>query len=339
MLRRRVGAGRTADAGTLYAATAGAHGELYILDPNTGGVLRNVGPLNDATGRNYPMQGLAFQPHTHVLYGATHYSDSADPATVSKLVTINPHTAEVTVVGSFILGNPGTMADIAFSESGGLVGTSSYGPPQWYSIDITTGISTPRYPLGDSTSTEGGGIAGVRTFYGPRFYPGLMLYVTPTATEFGVWESHVCGHADYCYPEAHYLTISNPDKPVGGGTYGALDFDGSVLYGLNVGPGSTPQTHLVRFNGGQVIDLGRSVDGLEAIAFIPEPATWLLVALACTARSMRPQVVNTNNLKNEGQVQVGSGTDGWKLVNRSAHRFFQGPTLRGIASLFVAFGS
>jgi hypothetical protein len=60
-------AGR-ADAGTLYAGTGGAHGELYILDPNTGGVLRDVGPLNDAAGRNYPMEGLAFQPGTGVLF-------------------------------------------------------------------------------------------------------------------------------------------------------------------------------------------------------------------------------------------------------------------------------
>jgi hypothetical protein len=266
-----------AEAGTLYAATAGVHGQLYLLDPNTGGVLRDVGPLNDSAGRNYPMEGLAFHPHTRVLYGATHYSDSADPATVSKLVTINPDTAEVTVVGSFFLGNPGTMTDIDFPGSGGLVGISSYGPPQWYTIDINTGISTPRYQLGNFSATEGGGIAGKETFLF-----GLELYVTPTASEFGVWLPCVPVHGS-CYPSPHYSTISNPDKPVGGGNYGALDYDGNVLYGLNVGPGSPPQTHLVRFSGGQLIDLGRSVDWLQAIAFIPEPGSWLLAALACAA--------------------------------------------------------
>jgi hypothetical protein len=253
-------------AGTLYAATGGAHGELYILDPATGGVLRDVGPLNDAAGRNYPMEGLAFQPHTRLLYGATHYSDSADPATVSKLVTINPDTAEVTVVGSFYLGNPATMTDLAFYESGGLAGISSYGPPQFFNIDVRTGISMPGDRIGESPTTEGGGIA-IR---------GDVRYVTPTpdelATHFWGWD---CFHGE-CYPRLWYHKISDPDKPAGGGNYGALDFDGDVLYGLNVGPGSPPQTHLVRFNGGQVIDIGRSVDGLAAIAFVPEPGALAL---------------------------------------------------------------
>jgi formylglycine-generating enzyme required for sulfatase activity len=260
-----------ADAGTLYGATGGEHGELYILDPATGGVLRDVGPLSDAAGRNYPIEGLAFQPHTRVLYGATHYSDSADPATVSKLVTINPDTAEVTVVGSFFLGNPGTMTDLAFYENGGLVGIGSYGPPQVYNIDVNTGVSTPGHLIGESPATEGGGIA-------VRLKDGIR-YVTPTADELA---THWWG-CDYfhgqCYPRIWYSKISNPDKPAGGGNYSALDFDGDVLYGLNVGPGSPPPTHLVRFHAGQAIDIGRSVDGLAAIAFVPEPGTLVLSVL------------------------------------------------------------
>jgi formylglycine-generating enzyme required for sulfatase activity len=79
-------------------------------------------------------------------------------------------------------------------------------------------------------------------------------------------------------PNPQYGPISNPDKPAGGGNYGALDFDGNVLYGLNVGPGSPPQTHLVIINtaNAAVTDIGRSVDGLAAIAFIPEPGTLAL---------------------------------------------------------------
>jgi hypothetical protein len=84
-----------------------------------------------------------------------------------------------------------------------------------------------------------------------------------------------------CYPSPHYESSFNPDKPAGGGNYGALDFDGNVLYGLNVGPGSPPQTHLVRFNVNErtVTDIGRSVDGLAAIAFVPEPGTLALSAV------------------------------------------------------------
>jgi formylglycine-generating enzyme required for sulfatase activity len=273
-------AGR-ADAGTLYAATAGAHGELYILDQNTGGVLRDVGPLNDAAGRNYPLEGLAFHPHTRVLYGATYYSDTADPATVSKLVTIDPQTAEVTVVGSFFLGNPGTMADVAFTKQGGLFGISSYGPPQVFHINTSTGITTPSGFIGNFASTLGGGIA---TMGGGSISGGFadpMYFVTPTADELGI-------HGFACHPrfgcQFQYSTIANPAKPAGGGNYGALDFDGNVLYGLNVGADSPPQTHLVRINTstGAVTDIGRSVDGLAAIAFVPEPGT-LALSAACFA--------------------------------------------------------
>jgi hypothetical protein len=270
-----LGVATRADAGTLYAATAGDHGELYILDPATGAVLRDVGPLNDAAGRNYPLEALAFQPHTRALYGATHYSDTADPTTVSKLVTINPQTAEVTVVGSFFLGNPGTMADIAFAERGGLVGISSYGPPQVFNIDTSTGITTPGGLIGNFPSTEGGGIAtmGAGAILGGIADP--MYFVTPTADELGR-HGFACQRGGCLYL---YLTLANPAKPAGGGNYGALDFDGDVLYGLNVGPGSPPQTHLVRINSstGAVTDIGRLVDGLAAIAFVPEPGTFVLL--------------------------------------------------------------
>jgi formylglycine-generating enzyme required for sulfatase activity len=276
-----LGVAARVEAGTLYAATAGDHGELYILDPNTGGVLRDIGPLNDATGRNYPMEALAFQPHTHVLYGATHYSDPADPATVSKLVTINTETAEVTVVGSFFLGNPGTMTDIAFPLTGGLSGISSYGPPQVHYIDLATGITTPSGLIGDFPATVGGGIA---TMGGGGILGGFaetMYFVTPTADELGV-HGHACAPRFGC--AFQYRTISNPAKPAGGGFYSALDFDGEVLYGLNVGAGSPPRTHLVRINTttGAVTDIGRSVDGLAAIAFVPEPGT-LALSAACLA--------------------------------------------------------
>jgi hypothetical protein len=275
-----------ADAGTLYAATGSTHGELYILDPNTGGVLRDVGPLNDAAGRNYPLEAIAFQPHTRVLYGATHYSDTADPATVSKLVTVNPETAEVTVVGSFFLGNPGTMTDIAFPLTGGLSGISSYGPPQIHHIDLATGITTPSGLIGNLPATVGGGIAtmGAGAILGGIADP--MYFVTPTANELGR-HGFACQRGGCLYL---YLTIANPAKPAGGGFYSALDFDGDVLYGLNVGPDSPPQTHLVRINTstGAVTDIGRSVDGLAAIAFVPSKNTSVFSPPGSQFRRLRP---------------------------------------------------
>jgi hypothetical protein len=107
------------------------------------------------------------------------------------------------------------------------------------------------------TSTSGGGLAisSTGTFYG-----------TPTSSRFGTYNSGT----------GTFTLIANPAKPAGG-AYGALSFDGNGrLYGLNVGAGSPPPTHLVTINTttGAVTDLGASVGSLDAIAFaVPEPAT------------------------------------------------------------------
>ena len=45
---------------------------------------------------NYPITGLAFQPHTGILLGSTGNSPAA---TAGLLVKINPLTAEVLVIG------------------------------------------------------------------------------------------------------------------------------------------------------------------------------------------------------------------------------------------------
>src|SRR5205814_5822857 len=90
-----------ARAAILYGATsAGGPGELFILNPASGAVVTDVGPLNDALTVNYPVTGLAFSPVTGVLYGSTGNAGAVD----AILVTINPATALVTVIGSFNAG-------------------------------------------------------------------------------------------------------------------------------------------------------------------------------------------------------------------------------------------
>src|SRR5262245_60627329 len=84
------------DASLLYGSTsAGGPGELWIINPANGTAVQDVGPLNDATGQNYSMTGLAFNPLTGVLYGST------GSISGQSLVAINPATALVTVVGPF----------------------------------------------------------------------------------------------------------------------------------------------------------------------------------------------------------------------------------------------
>jgi len=256
-------------AGTLYAATAaGAPGELYIINQTTGAVVQDIGPLNDAVGVNYPITGLAFSPVTGVLYGSTGNAGSVD----ALLVKINPATAAVSVVGPFNAGpvntggTPATMADLAFNSAGNMYGVASIGGPNLYTINALTGQATVVGPNGVSTSTGGGGIA---------ISSGGTFYGTPTSSRFGTYNSGT----------GAYTNIGNPAKPAGG-AYGALDFDGGVLYGLNVGSGSPPPTHLVTIDPatGVVTDIGVSVSSLDAIAFqIPEPGTFVLLLVGAVA--------------------------------------------------------
>ena len=248
-----------AHARVLYAATAaGSTGELYVLDASTGAVIKDVGPLNDVAGANFPITGLAFHPTTHVLYGSTG-NDSGSPGT---FVSIDPFTALVTVIGPYNAGpvsgsgKPATMADLSFDTAGNLYGVGSVGGPQLYSIDIATGQATVIGSTG-LTSTTGGGLA---------IDPSGVFYGTPTATRYGTYDSMT----------GAYTNIAAPLRPAGGGGYGALSFSGDTLYGLNIGPGSPPPTHLVTIDPttGTVTDIGASLNSLDAIAFtIPEPTT------------------------------------------------------------------
>lgn len=261
-------------AATLYAASAaGAAGTLYTLDATNGSVLTTVGALNDVAGTNYPITGLAFHPTTGVLYGSTGNNPAA---TGALLVTINPSTAQVTVVGAFNAGpvnssgNPATMADLSFDSAGKLYGVGSIGGPQLYSINTATGQATVIGGTG-LTSTTGGGLAvsSAGTFYG-----------TPTSSRYGTYDSTL----------GTFTNITNPSKPTGGGAYGALDIGGGLLYGLNVGSGSPPPTYLVTIDPatGAVSALGPSANSLDAIAFqIPEPCGLALFGLGLVALKLR----------------------------------------------------
>jgi len=252
----------------LYASTsAGGPGELYRINPATGAMVQDIGPLNDASGGNYPITGLAFNPMTGLLYGST---GNAIAGKEARLVTINPASGLVTLIGSFYAGpvnssgTPATMADLAFDSLGNLYGVGSIGGPQLYSISLVTGQATL---IGNTglTSTSGGGLG---------ISPTSIFYGTPTSSRFGTYNSGT----------GTYVNIANPTKPLGG-AYAALAFNGSTLYGLDLGPSSTGlATELVTIDPatGAVSDIGGSIPSLDAIAFsiVPEPSTMTLLALA-----------------------------------------------------------
>jgi hypothetical protein len=249
----------------LYACTAFGHpGELYIINAATGATVQDIGPLNDASSTNYGITGLAFNPVTGVLYGST--ADNV-AATRAQLVTIDPATARVTVVGPFNTGSsPATMTDLAFTPSGRLYGIGSVGGAHLYSINTATGQATR---VGDSgfMFTTGGGLA---------ISPSGTFYGTPGTTLFGTYNPTT----------GAYTNIAAPTRPAGGGAYNGLAFNSAgVLYGLNGGPMVTTP-HLVTIDPATaaVTDIGPTAGAnfLDGLAFrpapVPEPGG---VLLAC----------------------------------------------------------
>ena len=270
---------KQANAGVIFGTTAaGSLGHLYTINSATGAMAGDIGATNDAIGTNYPITGLAFHPTTGVLFGSTGNSVTATAAT---LVTIDPATALVTVIGTFDAGPvnssgvPSTMTDLAFDPTGNLYGVGSIGGPQLYSINPLTGKATVVGASG-LTGTSGGALAidGAGTIYG-----------SPTSTRFGTYNA----------TSGVFTNIANPVEPTGGGAWAALDFDeNGVLYGLNIGSGSPPATALATFNKttGVVTNIGASLSSLDAIAImVPEPgsAGVMLIggAAALTLRSRR----------------------------------------------------
>ncbi|HEY3393608.1 MAG TPA: PEP-CTERM sorting domain-containing protein [Lacipirellulaceae bacterium] len=253
---------------TLYGATAsGSPGRLYVLNSTNGSQVQDVGPLNDVTGLNYPITGLAFHPTTGVLYGST---GNNPVATAGRFVAINPATAQVTAIGPFNAGpvndsgTPATMTDLAFDSAGNLFGVASIGGPQLYSINIATGQATV---IGNSgiASTTGGGLA---------ISSSGVFYGTPTASRFGTYDTTT----------GVFTNIAAPNRPGNAGALAALDFDPSgVLYAMHSAPGSPPPTNLVTIDPAtaMVTLLGSSVIALDAIAFrpdvIPEPGSIVLL--------------------------------------------------------------
>lgn len=232
---------------TLYVATgtSGTTGMLYTINPATGAVIKAIGLLNDAAGNNYPMAGLAYNPFTKILYGAT----ANAPVNPNTLVIVDPATALVTVIGP--CGQ--VLTDLTVDSTTGLMHAISGFNQKFFTVDTTTGQAVQTGSTGIGFA-NGGGLAATRT--GALFgFSNLFMYsfdkTTGTATLVGL------------------TGLTNLVK--------AADVDpvSGVFYGLEGGGGPIDNTHL-RWLDTFDTTLGLGLRGplipindLDAMAFIP----------------------------------------------------------------------
>lgn len=104
----------------------------------------------DSLNNPYAITGLAFQPGTGTLYGATSSGSGTNPA---SLVTINPITGRVTEIGFF--GGSAKFGDIKFDPTSGILYGSTTSGGNLYTINLATGAAT-KVGVDSGITTHGG---------------------------------------------------------------------------------------------------------------------------------------------------------------------------------------
>jgi hypothetical protein len=240
----------------LYVAsgTGGIAGTLYTIDPVTGLVITTVGPLHDAANNLYGMTGLRYDRTSGIFYGAT---SGQSPTNPSWLVKVDPATALVTPIGSFVNGT--SLTDIAIDPTTEVMYGLSGFNGGFYTINTATGLATATGNTRISYA-NGGGFASDMT--GALF--GFNNF-TPTVGNGGL----------YSFDKATGVaTLIGPTNL--GNLVKAADFSPSnVLYGLE-GGGGVDNTHLrwldtCDVTTGNCTRLGQiNAQDLDALAFIPQ---------------------------------------------------------------------
>jgi WD40 repeat protein len=238
----------------LYAADGqgGIAGNLYIINPATGGVVRTIGPIG------FAVTGLAFHPTTGVLYGTTG-AENDPPA----LITINTTTGAGTLVGN---NTCGPIADITFRNDGTLFGWTECND-RLVTVNTATGIETE---IGTGTGSAGSGIA---------FSPGGTLYFTGNNSNGALRTvDPVTGVTTVVVT----MTGGPPPNRVNALAFGP----GGTLYGsVKQSPGDTLVT--INTTTGVVTTVGSLPPGTDAIVFgpaaqqtpVPTLSQWALIAL------------------------------------------------------------
>lgn len=240
----------------LYAASGNGNlSKLYTINPATaqatlvGDILAGATPM--------VITGLSFHPGTGVLYGVTgnEYSPSR------RLVTIDPLTAQATLLGTLGATSSEAASDITFAANGTLYAWTTRGGP-FASIDLITGLRTSIGTAANGTQSNGLTFTPDGTLYvGGPDAPG-DLYTVNTST--GVLTS--------------VAPFSN--VPLGFGAINAMASDpNGVLYAS--GRSSSMLVTIDRNTAAMTLVGNFSFGEADALAFsaVPEYSTSVLVIL------------------------------------------------------------
>ncbi|MEW6776150.1 MAG: hypothetical protein AB1405_07645, partial [Bdellovibrionota bacterium] len=171
----------SACAGKLYAADGlgGYEGNLYELDPVTGGIIENIGPIQDAIPNPYAITGLAIDPSNCTLYATTPSCPNyLGCYGYSDLLTINTTDAVVTVIDpiyDYFYNDSYTVPDIEFVGDT-LLGFT--GNNELIEIDPATAEATYLgYLDADDQTGNGLGAVGTALFASPEGSAGSLYRV------------------------------------------------------------------------------------------------------------------------------------------------------------------
>jgi hypothetical protein len=257
--------GRARAQALLYAATGSfsTPGHLSILNQTNGSVQTDVGPLVDASGNNYGLTGLAYNPATDTLYGSTSSLSATAPR---SLVTINRTNGRVSLIGPFNINGGGTLSDITFQPGTGVLFGWAPLSNALETVNLATGATTQIGPSIDFL--QGGGALA--------FNSAGTLYAAPDAVNTNTLRT--VDPTTGAQTIVATLTGTNAAD-------NAMKFNGSVLF-ANLSPPGTPappcSLGTINVMTGAVTTLGPNVVGIDAIEFVPvpEPTSFLLAGLA-----------------------------------------------------------
>lgn len=263
------GGGTFGSQGVLYAAAGGgAASNLYSVDSSTG-TATAIGPTGVA------LTGLAVDPTTGIMYGATTPNSPVSPL---SLVTINTTTGAATLVGSFALQVGGSaIADLAFNASGQLYGWEE-GPDDLASINKSTGAATVVGPSGFSTAGDG-----------ESFDSNGVLWDMSKGETGALWNVNTTTGA-----VTTVATLSN--SPNGSGDMNAATFgcDGATLWAIDGGDhgaGSPSWLVTVNTSTGVMTSHGHSninnLDGLTWKCTTPSTASPRTPGEYCTPQPVK----------------------------------------------------